>query len=160
VNRAPRIASNERRRVGSTVDTSGFRRPEILWYHGNMPRQSLIAAFIVALATSPAFASNSLGHKVVAELSNRQRFGDVWDSAKSETDPRRWADESHALCESFVYDPAILAAVRSTPSGEKIAPIDLPLEYYKAAGEQARKRVLAAGLRLGVLLKTVNQSKN
>src|SRR4051794_21888163 len=81
--------------------------------------------------------------KSVAELSNRQRFGDVWDSATKETDPRRWADESHALCESVVYDPAILTAVRNTPSGEKIAPINLSLEYFKTAGELARKRVLA-----------------
>ena len=95
--------------------------------------------------------------KSVAELSNRQRFGDVWDSAAKETDPRRWADESHSLCETVVYDPAILEAVRNTPASEKIAPIDLPAEYYRAAGEVARKRVLTAGLRLGALLKTLNQ---
>jgi hypothetical protein len=95
--------------------------------------------------------------KSVAELSNRQRFGDAWDSAAKETDPRRWADESHAFCESVIYDPAILEAVRNTPSGEKIAPINLSPEYYKGAGELARKRIVAAGLRLGAMLKTVNQ---
>ena len=95
--------------------------------------------------------------KSVVELSNRQRFGDVWDSAAKETDPRHWADESHAFCESVVYDPVILEAVRNTPSGEKIAPIDLPVEYYKAAGELSRKRIVAAGVRLGAMLKSVNQ---
>jgi hypothetical protein len=95
--------------------------------------------------------------KSVAELSDKSRFGEVWESASKETDPRRWADESHAFCESVVYDPAILEAVRNTPSGEKIAPIDLPVEYYKAAGDLARKRIVAAGVRLGVMLKTVNQ---
>ncbi len=95
--------------------------------------------------------------KTVAELSNRQRFGDVWDSAKSETDPRNWADESRKLCESDVYNETILNAVRNTPAGEKIAKIDLPVEYYKAAGELARRRIVAAGVRLGAMLKTVNQ---
>ena len=54
--------------------------------------------------------------------------------------------------------PAILDAVRKSPTGEKVkmTPVELPVEYYKAAGEQARKRVLAAGLRLGAMLKTIN----
>jgi hypothetical protein len=49
--------------------------------------------------------------------------------------------------------------VRKSPTGEKVkmTPVELPVEYYKAAGEQARKRALAAGLRLGALLKTLNQ---
>ena len=33
-----------------------------------------------------------------------------------------------------------------------MTPVDLPEEYYKAVGKQARKRVVAAGVRLGVLL--------
>ena len=55
------------------------------------------------------------------------------------------------------YNAAILDAVRNTPAGEKIAPIDLPLEYYKAAGELARKRIVAAGVRLGTMLKSISQ---
>src|SRR6185295_3376646 len=90
--------------------------------------------------------------KAANELSNRDRFGDVWDSAAKETDPRKWADESHALCGSVVYSDAILNAVRAAPAGDKIEPIELPAEYYKAAGEQARRRVVAAGVRLGVML--------
>src|SRR5207253_9073550 len=42
--------------------------------------------------------------KAVKELSDKSRFGDVWESAGKETDSRKWADESHALCASFVYD--------------------------------------------------------
>jgi hypothetical protein len=95
--------------------------------------------------------------KTVAELSDKSRYGDVWDTAANETDPRHWADESHALCESVVYDPAILEAIRNTPAGEKIAAINLPVDYYRAAGDVARKRTLAAGIRLGELLKTLNQ---
>jgi hypothetical protein len=94
--------------------------------------------------------------KAVAELSDRERFGNVWDLSAKETDPIQWAKESHDLAEAVVYDDAILNAVRSSQSGEKMTPVELPVEYYKAAGEQARKRVLAAGLRLGALLKTVN----
>ena len=95
--------------------------------------------------------------KTVAELSDKSRYGDVWDTAANETDPRRWADESHALCESMVYAPAILEAVRNTPAGEKIERINLPVDYYRTAGDAARKRIVAAGVRLAVLLKTLNQ---
>jgi hypothetical protein len=90
--------------------------------------------------------------KAVAELSDRERFGNVWDLSSQETDPVQWAKESHDLAEAVVYDEVILTAVRNTPPGQKMTPVELPAEYYKAAGEQARKRVLAAGLRLGVLL--------
>ena len=61
------------------------------------------------------------------------------------------------LAGAIVYDDVILRAVRNTPPGQKITPVTLPQEYYGSAGEQARKRVLAAGLRLGTLLKTANQ---
>jgi hypothetical protein len=97
--------------------------------------------------------------KVVAELSDNQRFGNVWDTAASETDPRQWASESHDVAYASAYDDAILDAVRQAPTGEKVkmTAVELPVEYYEKAGEQARKRVLAAGLRLGELLKAVKQ---
>ena len=97
--------------------------------------------------------------KAVAELSDKERFGNVWDLSAQETDPIQWAKESHDIAYASVYDDAILDAVRKSPTGEKVkmTPVELPVEYYKKAGEQARKRVLAAGLRLGALLKTVNQ---
>lgn len=90
--------------------------------------------------------------KVVAELSDREKFGDVWNSAAKETDPRKWAEDSHDTCVSFVYADAILAAVKAAPDGENIPPIELPDDYYTTAGEIARERVLMAGIRLGVLL--------
>jgi hypothetical protein len=96
--------------------------------------------------------------KATNELDHGNRFRDVMDSAGKETDPRKWEDESHKLCKSFVYDPAILDAVRAT-SGEKITAIELPQSYYKEAGEQARRRILAAGVRLGVLLQKSTDSK-
>ena len=91
--------------------------------------------------------------KAANELSDRGRFGDVWDSAAAETDPRKWAEESHKLCESVVYSDAILSEVAIAPDGDKIPPIDLPAEYYKTAGEQARRRIVAAGLRLAAVLR-------
>src|SRR5262245_12645105 len=95
--------------------------------------------------------------KVAAELSDKERFGNVWELSAKEMNPVEWAKESHDLAEAVVYDDALLSAVRNTPPGEKMTPVNLPVEYYKATGEQARKRVLAAGLRLGALLKTLNQ---
>jgi hypothetical protein len=93
------------------------------------------------------------------ELSDKARFGDIWESATSERDPQQWADESHAFCVSDVYSDDILQAVRQS-SGVKMAPIDLPGSYYKSAGELARKRVLTAGLRLAVILNSNATSKH
>ena len=93
--------------------------------------------------------------KAADELSDKARFGDIWESAAKESDPHDWADESHSICESVVYDDAILSAVRQSTPGEKLEPISLPDSYYKAAGEEARKRVLTAGLRLGALLNSL-----
>ncbi len=93
--------------------------------------------------------------KAANELLDKSKFGVQWESATNETDPRKWAEESHQICESAVYDPVILEAVRNTVAGEKIEPIELPLSYYTNAGETARKRVLAAGLRLAALLNSV-----
>ncbi len=90
--------------------------------------------------------------KEVAELTNRTQYGQVWDSAAKEMDPQKWAQESHALCESFVYSESILNAVRNTPKGEKLPPMDLPTEYMREAGREARLRVIVGGVRLGVLL--------
>jgi hypothetical protein len=91
-------------------------------------------------------------NKAINELSNKRRFGDIWESAGSDTDPRKWADEGHALSESIVYDATILEAVRNAPAGQAPDKVELPEAYYKAAGDVARKRVLTAGLRLGAIL--------
>jgi hypothetical protein len=96
--------------------------------------------------------------KVVKELSDRNRFAEILDTARNEVDPVKWATESHELCKSAVYSDQILDAVKKTPAGEKFQPIDLPREYYKQAGEVARQRVLAAGIRLGVVLGSMNGS--
>jgi hypothetical protein len=83
----------------------------------------------------------------------------VWDTAASETDPKQWANEGHDLCEAVVYSDEILSAVRNAPPGAKMTPVDLPVEYYKAAGAQARKRVVAAGVRLGELLNNLSRGE-
>ncbi len=90
--------------------------------------------------------------KEVAELSNRRQYGEVWDTAAKEMDPNAWAQESHTLCESFVYSDSILNVVRNTPKGEKLPPIDLPADCMRNAGREARLRIIAAGVRVGVLL--------
>ena len=38
------------------------------------------------------------------------------------------------------------------PANEKLQPFDLTTEYLRAAGHQARLRIIAAGVRLGVML--------
>src|SRR4051794_33056830 len=96
--------------------------------------------------------------KVVKELSNRDRFGEVWNTAANETDPVKWANESHELCKSVVYSQQILEAVKKAPAGEKLQPIELPKGYYTQAGDVARQRVLAAGIRLGAVLRSMDDS--
>lgn len=93
--------------------------------------------------------------KAVEELGDRELYGKLWDTAANETDPRKWAEESHIICENFVYDDAILAAVRAF-HGEKLTPIELPEEYYTTAGEHARRRIVAAGVRLGAMLESLS----
>jgi hypothetical protein len=90
-------------------------------------------------------------NKAANELSDKNHFSVEWETATDEKDSRKWAEESHAVCETVVYDPAILDAVRS--AGDKIEPIELPVSYYTNAGEVARERMLLAGLRLAALLK-------
>jgi predicted NAD-dependent protein-ADP-ribosyltransferase YbiA (DUF1768 family) len=88
----------------------------------------------------------------VAELSDRMKYGNEWDSAKRETDVRKWVAESHELCKSVVYSAAILDAVRNTPPGADLVPIRLTDSYMRDAGNLARRRIIAAGLRLASLL--------
>ncbi len=88
----------------------------------------------------------------VAQLSNPRQYGEVWDTAAKAMDPNAWAQESHTLCESFVYSDSILNVVRNTPKGEKLPPMGLPADYMREAGREARLRVIAAGVRLGMLL--------
>jgi hypothetical protein len=87
-------------------------------------------------------------NKATDELMDHNRFGDVWDSAANETDPKKWAEESRTQCENYVYSEEILAGARTTAADGKMSPIELPEVYYKMAGEHARRRVVAAGLRL------------
>jgi hypothetical protein len=91
--------------------------------------------------------------KTVLELKGQQRFRDVLASAAKEREPRGWAKESHELCKAFVYDRAILEAVRATPAGSEIPKVYLPDPYYKEAGDHARRRIVAAGVRLGKVLR-------
>jgi hypothetical protein len=80
----------------------------------------------------------------VAELKARP---DLWKVEIG--DVNLWRKESQGLAESFAYSPKILEATRQP--GE-LAKIQLPEAYLKESGEHARQRVVAAGLRLGVLL--------
>ena len=97
--------------------------------------------------------------KTVNQLSNRDEYGDAWDTAGKEVDPKNWAEEGRSLCESFVYPEALLTEIKNTPANEKLEPFDLPKDYLREAGHQARLRVIAAGVRLGVLLNNASHTK-
>jgi len=76
----------------------------------------------------------------VAELRERPMLWKV----DTESGVEAWIQEGHELAKTFAYDPIILKAVQQP--GE-LAPINLPESYLKAAGEKARHRIVAAGLR-------------
>ena len=89
----------------------------------------------------------------VLELSDRGRYRDAWiSSAIKESDPRKWAAESHELCKSVVYSVAILDTVRQSPPGATMSPIRVTTSYMEQAGDVARRRIITAGLRLAALL--------
>ena len=72
-----------------------------------------------------------------------------WFKVDTTIDVPAWVAESHELAKSFVYCPEVIMAVEAP--GE-LAPITLPEAYLKEAGEKARQRVAAGGLRLAALL--------
>jgi hypothetical protein len=81
----------------------------------------------------------------VAELRQRPTLWKV----DTKSDVEAWIQESCELAKTFAYSPQILDAVQLP--GE-LANINLPRDYLEAAGDHARGRVVAAGLRLAVLL--------
>jgi hypothetical protein len=85
------------------------------------------------------------------EVAELMEYRDVWESAK-ERNPRRWIAESHKLAQDFAYDDAILDVVRRATPQQPLEKIELSDEYLKAAGEHARRRIVAAGVRLGAIL--------
>jgi hypothetical protein len=79
----------------------------------------------------------------VAELRARPALWKVDAAGRVES----WIAESHELAKSFAYSPVIIEAVSQPGELQKI---NLPREYLEQAGERARQRVVAAGLRLGL----------
>lgn len=60
--------------------------------------------------------------------------------------------KSHELALSVVSDPVILQGVDDAKPGEKLEAVSLSKDYLKEAGHDARRRVIAAGIRLAALL--------
>lgn len=89
---------------------------------------------------------------VKREVTELKSDRDAWIvDPKSNID--QWIQESHELAKSFAYDQIILQAVRDTTPGTKMQPVNLPKTYLREAGHRARKRIVAAGMRLANLLK-------
>ena len=83
--------------------------------------------------------------RAVAELRSRSELWEI-DTTGSVDD---WIAESRELAESFVYCPEVIEAVEQP--GE-FQPVLLSDDYLREAGDHARARIVAAGLRLGALL--------
>jgi hypothetical protein len=88
---------------------------------------------------------------VQREIAKLKADRDAW-KVDLKADPETWIKESHALAKSVAYDPIILNAVRDTPVAAELQRIVLPETYMQEAGRVARRRIVAAGLRLGTLL--------
>jgi S1/P1 Nuclease len=86
------------------------------------------------------------------EVAKLREQPDLWQ-LDTKLDIDGWIAESNDAAKSVVYDPAILQVVREATPGLKLEPISLSTDYLKAAGQLARRRIVAAGLRLGALLK-------
>ena len=83
--------------------------------------------------------------RVVAELKQDRSLWAVETSGRIDD----WIAESHQLARSFVY-PAELEYALAQPG--ELQPLVLPEAYLKEAGQHARARIVAAGVRLGVVL--------
>lgn len=90
---------------------------------------------------------------VLREYADLEATGQGWD-VETSTDVAQWVGESRQLAE-FACHPAILRAVRQPGD---LPAIDLPQEYLQTAGESARRRVIAAGVRLAALLNAAHSS--
>jgi hypothetical protein len=105
------------------------------------------------------------------ELSDRKKYGKVWDTAAKKRDPAKWVAESFELAKSDAYTNDVLEAIRNTTlvlaeprrnsrasdseadyPREELSPITLSDSYLKNAGDVARRRIIAAGIRLGAVL--------
>jgi hypothetical protein len=93
-----------------------------------------------------------------AELHDRELYGDIWDNAAEKTDVRQWLSESYTLASGFVYDDAVRDVVRRATPQQPLEQIVLSEAYLTAAGGHARKRVLAAGLRLAAILDDIGET--
>jgi hypothetical protein len=89
---------------------------------------------------------------VEREVAKLHEQPELWN-IDTKLDIDGWIAESNDAAKSFVYDPAILQAVRGTSPGARMEPISLSSDYLRAAGQLARRRIVAAGMRLGALLK-------
>jgi len=87
---------------------------------------------------------------VAREVAELQADRELWKGVDTRPDFAGWVQESHELARSEVYKPEILDAVEQP--GE-FGPINLSESYLQNAGEVARQRIVAAGLRLGALLR-------
>ena len=68
-------------------------------------------------------------------------------------DPLLWLDESRQLGLKHVYTQEVVLPVVAASRGltTEVRPVDLPEEYFKAAGDVARRRAAAAGFRLAAI---------
>ena len=86
------------------------------------------------------------------EVAKLKEQRELWD-VDTKLDIDGWIAESHDVAGSAVYDPAIGRRSGKRLRARNWEPISLSTDYLKAAGQLARRWIVAAGLRLGALLK-------
>jgi hypothetical protein len=78
----------------------------------------------------------------------------------------QWAKESHALCESIVYDAAILQAVKAVPSGAEVANVQLPeallplVQEIRRPSVRRRRREAVQSLRRLACTRSASEAKS
>lgn len=91
-----------------------------------------------------------------------ERNSDTWEAARAagaNRAPLEWLAESSEYGRSHVYTPEVLDAVEAArrAGADKVAQVDLPERYLKAAGALAQKRAAFAAHRLsGILSEDLN----
>lgn len=94
---------------------------------------------------------NDRPSNVLRETELLRKRSELWE-VDATAEPEDWIAESHELAKTFVYDTAILNAVRAAQPGQQMPSVTLSVDYLRAAGAKARARIVAGGLRLGNLL--------
>lgn len=108
------------------------------------------------------FPGNSHSFKTVRnkanELSESDAFNAIRTNAAADLDEESWLEESAKLADESCYDTEVRNSLKQLASMNTDIdehPLKLSDEYLKAGGKIATRRMVEAGVRLGMILKEV-----